>query len=244
MRLGVLWFVALLVSHLLGAFAVAVLFGLVAGVSALQTSAAWSRHKVPVNQLAAGVGAFLLPVTSWFGFRLLGAGMILMALAPVVMGSDVALPRSIPKGPQLRANLEAASTTLRSGLFFGMAGAAAVAATQVDPMAFVFLVSMVCVFDAGDYLMGAGYDSHFAGPLGGSVGVLLVAVALGQLPPAPFESGSALVVGVLCALACPAGQMLTSWLLPLPHAPSPGARRLDAWLIAAPVVAIAATMAT
>ncbi len=242
MRLGVVWFLALIVAYLLGAFAIALLFGLVVGVAALQTAAAWRRHRVAVNQLVAGVGAALAPLAAWFGHRVLGGVLILLALAAVALGPETSLPRAVPRGEQLAANLEAASATLRSGLFFGLAGAAAVATAQVDPMAFIFLTSMVCVFDAGDYLMGAGYESRLAGPIGGIVGILFAALALAQLPPAPFTARSTLVVGLLCAIACPLGQLLGSWILPRPRMAAPAARRLDGWLLAAPVVAISATL--
>lgn len=232
-RLGVMWFLALLAALGLGSFAIALLFAVVAGIAALQASAAWRAKRVRVNNLVAGAGAALLPLAAWLGNRAIAVVLLGMVIAALLLGTGTkvaGLSVDVAK-----ANLPAASATLRSGLFVGLAAAAVVQVHRVDPMAMLYLMSLVCVFDSGDYLIGSGSTRRFAGPLAGLLGCVVLIVAMSAINPAPLTSdGDVRALGILMAIGCPLGQMLGSWTLPSARAKAPALRRIDSWLVSAP----------
>ena len=63
--------------------------------------------------------------------------------------------------------------------------------------------------------------------------VVTFVVAELQIPP--FEGNDAWVFGGLAAVACPAGQLLASALLPSPRSYAPALRRIDSLLVLAPL---------
>lgn len=235
-RLGVVWFVALVGAALVGTGPVALLLALVAAVAALQVSAAWRSRKVAVNQVVAGVGAGAIPLAAWVSNRSAGFVIVAFAFAAVVMGTDLTFGRASFGREPLRANLAVASATLRSGLIVGLAAGAAVQIHRIDLMAFAYLAGVVCVYDSGDYLIGAGSRRRIDGPVAGLGGAAVVIAAMSAVNPVPFESdASVITVGVITAVCCPLGQFLGSWMLPTARTRAPALRRLDSWLLAAPV---------
>lgn len=235
-RLGTLWFLLLMGALALGSGAVTLLFTAVSTVAALQVAAAWRARKVPVNQPLAAVGAALVPLGAWWGNRGAATAILLFAVAAVVLGASRAIDRSTLSVDGLRANLPTASATLRSGLFVGLAAGAVVQVHRVDAMALLYLLSVVCVYDSGDYLIGTDSTRRFVGPVAGLLGVAVVVLAMTAINPPPLESDAAVVwLGLVTGLSCPLGQMFGSWTLPSPRAKAPALRRLDAWLVAAPV---------
>jgi hypothetical protein len=236
LRLGTLWFLVLLVALAIGAGAVALVFAVVAAVAALQVAGAWKARKVTVNQIVAAAGAGLLPLGAWWGNRGAGFVLLLSVVVAVVLGADTRLEPKELDAERLRANLPVVAATLRSGLFVGIAGAAAVQVHRVDAMSFLYLVSVVCVYDSGDYLIGSGYRQRWVGPLAGIIGIVVVIAAMSAINPPPLtDDGDVWVLGLLMAVACPLGQMLGSWVLPSTRAKAPALRRLDAWLVTAPL---------
>lgn len=239
LRLGVVWFGALLAALLAGSFAVTALFGLIAGIGALQVAGLWRHRKVAVNQTVAGAGAALMALGAWSSNRAAAFAILATALAALVLGADGRIEKGSLAKERLTSNLPVASATLRSGLFLGLAAAATVQVHRVDPMSFLYLMSVACVYDCGDYLIGSGSRNRLVGPIAGLVGVAVVVIAMTAINPPPLtEDGHVRAVGLAMAIACPLGQMLGSWTLPSPRAKAPGLRRLDSWLLSAPVCLI------
>jgi len=240
-RLGFVWFVAVFASMLLGTVAVAVLFGLVAGAAGLQTAAAWRSHRVRVNQALAGVGPVAVTLGAALSARLGGVLLIMFALAAVAFGPDFSIDPALLEPARRQRQLAVAAATLRAGLFPAIAATAVVLVHDVDTMAMAMLVALVCVYDCGDYLCGAGYQSRVVGPLSGIAGIVVVTLTMTQINPVPAESDVAVfAIGVLAAVLCPAGQLFASWLLPEPRSASPALRRLDSWLLVAPMFLVLA----
>jgi len=229
-RLGLAWFVLAVAAALVGMVAVAVLFGLVAGAAGLQTAGAWRRAGRRPHQLVAGVGAVVMPVAALFGIGLAGVA----ALAFVVAATVAAL-----RDPRRRTPLVvSAGDTIRSGFFVGLAAAAAVLLARTDAGALVVLVVLVSGYEVGDYVVGTGADNPAEGPIAGiaAVAVLTFAVAAFELPP--FDGGSAWVFGLLVAALAPLGRFVAGGLAPPGSRRVPALRRLDSWLIVAPVWAV------
>lgn len=236
LRLGVIWFGALLAALIAGSFAITALFALIATIGGLQVAGLWKHRKVPVNQLVAGGGAGLMALGAWSSVRAAAVAILAMALAALLLGADNDLGKSSLTKARLASTLPVASATLRSGFFLGLAAAATVQVHRVDPMSFLYLMSVACVYDCGDYLIGSGSRNRLVGPVAGLVGVLVVVIAMTAINPPPLlEDGDVRKLGVAMALACPLGQLLGSWTLPSSRAKAPGLRRLDSWLVTAPV---------
>ena len=71
--------------------------------------------------------------------------------------------------------------------------------------------------------------------MAGLVSLGVVAFLLFLVQPAPFDSRSILLFAVLAGVCCPLGQILASGLLPRGNAWAPALRRLDSYLLAAPI---------
>jgi len=99
----------------------------------------------------------------------------------------------------------------------------------------LFLVTAVSLYDAGFFVGGAESVSSIEGPVTGAVGVLAVTFTMAMFQAPPFDAASAAIVGVACAVACPAGQWVTTRCLPSPDTPARAVRRLDAYVLSAPV---------
>jgi uncharacterized membrane protein YdcZ (DUF606 family) len=99
------------------------------------------------------------------------------------------------------------------------------------------------VYDAGNFLCTEGRRNQWVGPIAGMAGVVVVTIAMAIAEPPPFHSGVAAVLGIALVVLCPAGQWFASWLLPRARAHAPALRRLDSWLLAGPLLLIAAWIA-
>jgi hypothetical protein len=226
-RLGLLWFVLAVVSSLVGMVPVALLFGLVAGAAGLQTAGAWRRAGHRPAQLVAGFGALAMPLAALLGIGLAGvAGLAYTAAAALAAGRDA--DRRVPLVVKM-------GDTVRSGFFVGLAAAAAVLLARTDAGALLILVVLVSGYEVGDYVVGTGADNPAEGPIAGiaAVTVLTFAVAVFEFPP--FDGGSAWVFGLLVAALAPLGRFVAGWLAPPGSTRVPALRRLDSWLIVAPV---------
>jgi hypothetical protein len=103
----------------------------------------------------------------------------------------------------------------------------------------LFLVAAVSLYDAGCYIGGAESSSLVEGPVTGIIGVLAVTFTMAMFQAPPFDAASAAAVGAVCALACPVGQWVTSAFLPAVDSPCRAVRRLDTYLLSAPVFLVA-----
>lgn len=226
-RMGVLWFAVALGAAIVGTVAVALLFGLVAGAAALQTVAAWRHVRRRPSRLVAGGGAVVLALAATLGIALTGLatlGMVAGAIAAAVVD------------PRRRdAPVVTAGFTLRSGFLVGLAAASAVFLSRTDTAALITLIVLVSAYEMGDYLVGTGASTPIEGPVAGIAAVLVLTFAVAVFEFAPFESGPAWVFGGLAAALAPLGRFVAPVLAPSADARVPALRRIDSYLLVAPV---------
>ena len=234
-RLGVLWFLLAMAAATAGRTWSAAFWALVAGKAALEIVAAWHpHHRLAVDgsegpvvgsrlpELVAFLFAASVPVAAGWGtgtggLVLIAVSLVSLAVALVFRsrGGWVALPVGVIL-PAITAG--AVVMVVRSGLWAG-----------------IFLIAAVSMFDAGSFLAGAESSSRLEGPVVGGVGALAVTFTLAVFQAPPFDTLSAAVTGVVVAVSCPIGQFVASAFLPSPGARAPAFRRLDAYLLAAPL---------
>jgi hypothetical protein len=226
-RLGVLWFLVAVGACLAGWYAVGLLFTAVATVAALQSTVAWQQAGREVDRQVAGAGAAAVGLAALLGTAFAGIAM-LAGVAVTVGAAALASDRREPIA--VRAGL-----TLRSWVLPALAATAVTAIARLDLGAAAILLVLVSGYEVGDYLVGTGAAGLVEGPVAGmaAVGVLTFSEAVFQL--GPFDARAAWVFGGLVAVLAPVGAPLASALLPGPDARAPALRRLDAWLVVAPV---------
>ena len=225
--LGVLWAISLLVAVGLSAVLVGVVLVPIAAVAGLQVAHSWSEHEY-TDRWATALTAGALALSGYFGVAALGAAVLAITLALVAYA--VLLP--LPKGTN-RIRL-AASLILSAGPA-GLASGCLLALAVDLPQAFVSLLVLVSAYEIGDFLIGSGAANAFEGPIAGLVGLLLVAVGLYLLLPHPFTTSNLPVYAAVAALGAPAGQFAASAILPIGTAWAPALRRLDSYLLVAPI---------
>lgn len=221
-RLGVVWFVVACAAAALGTIAVAALFAGLAAVASMQALRAWSPKGPDAARLFVGAAAAVVPIASTVGPIGTGLGLVisiaLAVAAAAVGGTGVGIV-----------------TAIRSSLLVGLAAGAVVVVARADMGAFVVLLILVSAYEIGDYLMGADAGSVFEGPLSGIAAVLVVTFAEAVFQVGPFETRAGWIFGGLVAVLAPLGAPLASALVPSADAAGPALRRIDAWLIVAPV---------
>ncbi len=229
-RLGVLWAVSVAVSLAvapLRPYGLAMLYAVVAGVAAMQVVDAWHEVRVGADRWVAALGASSLPVLATLGVRPLGAGLlgtVVVALGAVAVqggGRDMPL-------------FAAAGHTVFAAGACGGAAAALVLLADYEIGAVIILLVYLMVFDASDYVVGSGASNGVEGPLAGAlfIGAVTAVFAVTEVPP--FRGADIWTFAALAAVACPAGQVLASAMLPRAAARAPALRRLDSALIVAP----------
>ncbi len=229
-RLGVLWFVCVVVALAVGPIGVAVVYGLAAVAAAGQSARCWrASRQVKARPHVVGAAAFagLIPLAAVLGP--VAAGVAVLALpvvAVVVCGSG--------KRPLSRV-LDDASYTIQVSLFPAVAAASVVLLRDLRLGAAVMLVLVASAYECGDFLIGTGAPNSIEGPIAGIAAVLVVTFSFAALQVAPFDLGSALVFGVLAAVLIPAGQLFASAILPRAWSNAPALRRLDSLLLAGPI---------
>jgi hypothetical protein len=124
---------------------------------------------------------------------------------------------------------------LRSSLPVGIAAGSLAALAERELGAAISLIVLVSAYEAGDFLVGSGSSNAVEGPISGLVALGTVLFPLWILSPAPFTSRSIVLFGIVAAVCCPLGQILASSLLPRGAAWAPALRRLDSYLLAAPL---------
>lgn len=223
-RLGLLWFAAVIGGLALGLVAVGVVYGLAALVAGAQTARARRDRARRPSQPVAALAAFAVPVA--LGFFDWGAG------AAVLVG--VAVSVAIAPGSWPRVVAEAGDT-ITCWLFAGLAAASVVAALRIDLGAAIALVLLVSAYEAGDYLVGVDTRWPVVGTVAGTAAVLVMGSILAIVQIPPFGGPSVLVFAVALAVLSPIGQIVASILVPGDDALSSGLRRLDSLLVGGPV---------
>ncbi len=219
-RLGLLWFIVACVACALGTIAVAAVFAVLAAVSAMQTARAWIATGRDVAPVLLGAAAALAPLAALIGPIGFAAGLA-AALVLVVVGGTAAQS-------DLRIGL-------RSVVLPTVAAGSVVLIGRMDMGALVALLVFISAYETGDYLMGAEAGSVFEGPLSGMAAVIVVTFVEAVFQLGPFDARAGWVFGALVAALAPLGAPLASALAPSARAAGPALRRLDAWLVVAPV---------
>ncbi len=232
--LGVLWFAALLVANRVSPFAVVVLVGGVAIVAGLQAGHAWAQHTTAdrrVSALLAGVTA----TGAFFGTFGLGLTLALSAVGALAYcGLGVRHKAKTAEARRL-AVLRMSEVTIRSSLPVGLAAGSLGALAGWFPEAAIALVVLVSAYEAGDFLVGTGSANAVEGPIAGIVTLGIAGFAFYLVLPEPFDATTLPLFVVLTAICCPVGQIAGSAVLPRGDAWAPALRRLDSYLLAAPL---------
>lgn len=235
--LGVLWCLAIVG----GAWFVPPLFVLVvvvvAVIAALQSSWAFDRHVDPV---LAAIVAGVVALSGVLGALALGVAILVAVLGSgvYVAGIPPTEPVRGPSGrpvPSAESMVHRAELLLRSGLPAGVAAGSLIAVAGIELGALLALVALVSAYEVGDFLIGTGSQNALEGPIAGVVALAVVSAVVFLLLPAPFDPDSFPAYAALVALAAPAGQIAASAALPRGAAWAPALRRLDSYLVAAPL---------
>lgn len=242
-RVGVLWFLLMLAAVTAGRWWAAVLCSFVAAAGGYQMARSWAIARAEAGSddgvapigagripaLLAGLLAASVPLAAGYGTGMAGASLIvaatvagLVSLAGRATGATVALA-SLPAG---------------------IAASSIVLALQVDLWVATFLVLAVSLYDAGSFLLGADAAGRWEGPLGGAVGVFAVTFTVATIQVPPLDRAEWWILGVLIAVTAMFGQWAATWCMAAPTASVPALRRLDAYLVAGPVVVGAAWLLT
>jgi hypothetical protein len=230
-RLGLAWFMLVMVALGVGVGALALVYGAAAALAGYQAARCWRIRKPnrPDPVVAAIVGG-LLPLAATASVGMLGVAV----LVAVVLATLRAFTET--KAPFVATT----ARTLQCGLWPGAAAASVVTAYRFELWAAVALVLAVSAYETGDYLVGSGSRNKYEGPLAGGVAVLVVLFAVAAIGLPPFEISNGAQFGLLAALLCPAGQVVASLVLPAAAAPAPAMRRLDSLLLLGPAWALLA----
>ena len=225
-RLGVLWFVAILATLVVSTVAAAVLLAGVAALAGAQTARALRTRRLhPAPTLAAAI-AGAIPLAA-----VLGAG----AAGAAVLGSVVVAAAAAIRSPGSLPPVVTAGALVRAGVFAGVGAASIVLLALIDVGAAITLVVLVSAYETGDFLVGSGAANVVEGPVAGLVALAVVGGWVVLLQPPPFEGAEALLMVVLVAGFAPVGQLVASAILPRAGAPAPALRRLDSYLVTGPV---------
>ncbi len=232
---GVLWFLLLIGAVLLGSYfdepaissvAVAGVAAPVAGLAGLQAGFAWFP-KLPATRGWTAAAAYLTAIAGFYG----PWGVIIgLAIGLIVLLFYLVLYRG-----HRRTASQLLDVLIRSAIPAGFAVACLAALGSVGIGAQISLILLVSAYETGDFIVGSGSSNAVEGPLAGIVALGAVAFLLFLILPAPFDATSILLFAALAAICCPLGQILASGLLPRGNAWAPAMRRLDSYLLAAPI---------
>ena len=233
--LGVVWFVFLAGAALLGfnydnaavsSVAVAVVTSVVAALAGLQIGFAWFPRNNATRTWTAGA-AFATGIAGFYG----PWGVIIgLVLGLAILAVYVILYRGHRRAPAQLFDILA-----RAAIPVGLASACLAAMAFRNLPALIALILFVSAYEVGDFLVGSGAFNPFEGPMAGLIGAGVVAFFLFLIEPDPFSSQTILVFVAIAAVGCPAGQYLGSALLPRGNMWAPALRRLDSYLIVAPL---------
>jgi hypothetical protein len=230
-RLGLLWalaVVAVLVPQALRPWGLAVLYGVVAGAAAAQIIDAHRGNRTSADRAVAAFGASGLAVAATLGTQALGLGYLLLVVA--------ALAAALGTPERGRLPIPRAGHTVAAAGICGGAAASLVLLAGYEIGALIILLVFVMAYDASDFIVGSGASNGIEGPLAGMLFIAAVSFVFAVLNAPPFnDQGSDIwSFSVLAMIACPAGQILASALLPKASTRAPALRRLDSMLVVAP----------
>jgi hypothetical protein len=241
-RTGLLWFVLAVPAVWFGAAvgpdeplghgrATALLFGLVAVVAALQGGQAWNRAGYHTNRFV-GVAGTVVMVLAALTPRPAVAGIVLAAMTVAALVAAMATPRRRRR----TSALGAAGATISAAAPGAIAAAGMVAVAGLGRPAALTLLVLVSAYELGSFVFGAEspYPSH--GILGGAVCTMVAVAPIWVFRLQPFDGRIEVwVFGGLVAVLAPLGSVVASACLPTAATWVPALRRLDAYILAAPL---------
>ena len=97
MLFGVVWFGLLVGASLAGSWGLALLFGLLGALGALQAGVAWRSARARMNQPLAALIALVLPCAATFNNRVLALSIVVAVIAVAAVASryDAALQNRV-----------------------------------------------------------------------------------------------------------------------------------------------------
>ena len=233
-RLGIGWFALQTLALIGGRFTVAALFSATAAFAALQTAIVWRKAGASPHRVTAGAGAAAIGMCGAIATELVGLAILgFVAASLFVAYSAAAATKRRNVNP-----IDDASFTLRCGLFAGFAASCVAITARYSLTAAVGLVLIVAAYEVGDYLVGSGANNPFEGPVAGATAIVVVTFAITAIGLKPFVFPGSFALAALAAGLCPAGQLTASLILPKVDAPAGALRRLDSFLLLAPVWAL------
>ena len=237
LTLGALWCVAILAAGWSSTPALAVIVASVAGLAGFQTARSFAPF---VDERVAPVIAVLVGLSGLFGALGVGVALVLGALTCLLVAAGTPSPEPV-LGPRQRpvpamdSLVHRAELLARSALPGAVAAASLVAIQRLEFGGFIAIVVLVSAYEVGDFLIGTGADNAIEGPIAGLVALVVAAACTYVLLPAPFDTNSYPLFAVLTAVCAPLGQIVASAVLPRGVAWAPALRRLDSYLLAAPL---------
>jgi hypothetical protein len=232
-RLGVAWFLANVAALVGGRFSVAALYSACAAFAALQSARAWRKAGARPHRPIAGAGALAIGLAGAISTALVGLailGFVGVSLFTAYSAAAATRGRSKP--------LDAASFTIRCGLFAGFAAACVGITARFSLTAAVGLVLIVAAYEVGDYLIGSAARNPIEGPEAGAIAIVVVTFAITAVGLKPFVFPGSFALAALAATLCPLGQLAASAILPKVDAPASALRRIDSLLLLAPAWAL------
>ena len=241
--LAVLWFSAVVGAAILRPALVALPVGIAAAVAGFQTGHAWLADRSGFS-----VQVTLPPLLSPDAVRFLSAGFALLisagglggvfglGLACVVFSIFAVLAAvwfASDSGSLGMINL--AQVIIRSSVPVGLAAGSLTILAVESPRPFLVMFALVSAYEAADYLVGTGTANPVEGPFAGLAAVAVAAFALRLIPPDPLTAQSLPFFALLTGLCCVIGQLVGSVILPRGGVYATGLRRLDSYLLTAPL---------
>ena len=202
------------------------LLAAVSGLAAAQISYAFFPRQ-PAAWAVSALSAVLITFSGLFGTISLLAGVLVGVL---LAGAQIVVAPVRNKPP-----VEVFQMALRSAVPVGLATGAMVALSGVEIGAIIGLVLLISAYEVADFTVGSGSSNAIEGPVSGIVALGSVAFVLWTTPPVPFVPTTIMMFSLLAAVAAPLGQIYASALLPRGATWAPAFRRLDSYLIAAPL---------
>ena len=233
-RLGCAWFAVTVLALVADRLAVGVLYSAVAAFAALQTALAWRKAGARPHRLAAGAGALAIGLAGAISTPFVGLAILGFVGAALFFAYSVAATTRRPVNP-----IDIAAFTIRCGLFSGFAAACVGITARHSLTGAVGLIVIVAAYEIGDYLVGSGASNPYEGPIAGAAAIVVATFAITAIGLKPFVFPGSFALAALAAVACPAGQLAASFILPKVDAPASALRRIDSLLVLAPAWALA-----
>ncbi len=241
LTLSLVWFALILSLGYFQPYLLALVVAAVAGIAGLQAGHNWAPV---VDRRVTSAVAVVVALSGLLGA--LGAGVaIVVCVIALSVNAVTAVPAAQspsaskgrrPVGPTHTDRIiHHAETHVRSSIPAGLAAASLVALVGLEFSAFLALVLLVSAYETGDFLIGTGSANAVEGPIAGTIALIVVSAALYLVVPVPFDTNNFPVFVILAAIAAPVGQVAASAILPRGDSWAPALRRLDSYLIAAPL---------